>query len=82
MTWWDQRETHLVLQSGREGLGEWFTHTRRIADDYDRAVGGERPRRIVGLWFISVGAFGGELADATFANVTVRSGGRTVSVFD
>ncbi|HVS66078.1 MAG TPA: hypothetical protein VMT85_21545, partial [Thermoanaerobaculia bacterium] len=46
----------------------------------DRAVGGRRPQRIVGVWLISVGAFGGELADATFADVTVRSGGSAVEV--
>jgi len=82
LRWWDERETHIVLQSGNQGLGEWFTHTRKIAEDYDKAVGGRRPQRIMGVWLISVGAFGGELADATFADVTVRSGGRAVEVFD
>ncbi len=82
LPWWDQRETHIVIESGERGLGEWARHTRRIAADYDRAVGGTRPRRIVGVWFISVGAFGGQKADATFANVTLRSGSRTIELFE
>ncbi len=81
LRWWDERETHIVLQSGTEGLGRWYNHSRPIAEDYDDAVGGERPKRIVGLWFISVGAFGGGLADATFADVTVRSGDREIRIF-
>ena len=82
LNWWDERETHIVLESGRDGLGAWSSHTRNIAADYDRAVSGERPTRIVGVWFISVGAFGNTLADATFADVTIETDGRTVEVFE
>lgn len=82
LRWWDQRETHIVLQSGSQGLGDWHTHTRRIAADYDLAVGGVRPKRIVGVWFISVGAFGDRLADTHFANVTVQSAGMGVDLFN
>ncbi len=82
LPWWDQRETHIVLQSGAEGLGEWVTHTRNIARDYDRAVGGKRPERIVGVWFIANGAFGQTTPDATFANVTLLSGARQTAIFE
>jgi hypothetical protein len=81
LQWWDRRETHLVLQGGREDVGVWQSHTRRILDDYERAVGGKPPTRIVGVWFISVGVFGGTTPDTKYANVVLRSGGQTVDVF-
>jgi hypothetical protein len=84
LDWWNTRETHIVLQGGREGLGEWQRHTRNLLDDYEMAVGDRvatRPTRIVGVWFISVGAFGGTTPDTKWANVVVRSGGKSVEVF-
>ncbi|HVS15689.1 MAG TPA: DUF3047 domain-containing protein [Thermoanaerobaculia bacterium] len=82
LRWWDQRETHLVIDSGSEGLGEWRRHRRNVTADYLHAVGGELPGRVVGVWFISVGAFGGGTADATWANVVIRSHGTVTEVFD
>jgi hypothetical protein len=81
LPWWDQRETHIVLSGGRDGLGEWQQHTRRILDDYEKAVGGVPPTRIVGVWFISVGIFDGTTPDTKYANVVLRSGGQTVDIF-
>jgi hypothetical protein len=83
LEWWNTRETHLVLQGGREGLGVWQSHTRNILTDYEMAVGervATRPTRIVGVWFISVGAFGRTVPDTKYANVVVRTGGRSVEV--
>jgi hypothetical protein len=82
LDWWDQRETHIVLQGGRDGVGEWQSHTRQILADYESAVGGEPPRRIVGVWFISVGFFGGTTADTKYANVVLRSGRESLEIFD
>ena len=41
LEWWDQRETHIVLQSGSAGLGQWFSHRRPVKLDYLNAVGGK-----------------------------------------
>ncbi|HUP23191.1 MAG TPA: DUF3047 domain-containing protein [Thermoanaerobaculia bacterium] len=85
LAWWNTRETHIVLQGGRDDLGVWQRHTRNLLDDYDMAVGDRvatRPTRIVGVWFISVGAFGGTTPDTKYANVVLRSGGRSVEVFE
>ncbi|MDX1385032.1 MAG: DUF3047 domain-containing protein [Thermoanaerobaculia bacterium] len=82
LPWWDRRETHIVLQGGEEGIGEWQEHTRSLGADYDRAVGGERPARIVGVWFISVGVFGDTAADTTYSDVVLRSGDETVEIFE
>jgi hypothetical protein len=82
LPWWDQRETHVALQSGERGLGEWHSHTRPVLEDYLSAVGGEPPRRIVGVWFINSGVFGDKPGEAIFANVQIRNGNAVTSVFD
>ncbi len=82
LPWWDRRETHIVLQSGREDVGVWQSHTRKILDDYEMAVGGDPPERVVGVWFISVGVFGGTTADTKYVDVVLRSGGRELEVFE
>jgi hypothetical protein len=78
---WDTRETHFVLQSGETGLGEWTTHTRPVLADYVAAVGGEKPARIVAVWFIANSFFGKQPGEAFFANVKLRDASRTVDVF-
>jgi hypothetical protein len=78
---WDQRETHIVLQSGQQGLGEWKSHRRSILADYTEAVGGEKPARIVAVWFIANSYFGKQPGEAYFANVRLRDGDRVVEVF-
>jgi hypothetical protein len=81
LPWWDQRETHMVLQRGPEGLGAWHEHSRTIAEDYRNAVGGPLRGRIVGVWFINAGLFGGPGGEALFANVAVHDMGERVEVF-
>ncbi|MFK8043533.1 DUF3047 domain-containing protein [Congregibacter sp.] len=81
LPWWDQRETHVAVQSGEEGLGEWQSHTRSVLQDYISAVGGELPRRIVGVWIINSGVFGDKPGEAIFANITVRNGDQVTAVF-
>ena len=82
LPWWDQRETHIVLRSGEEGLGEWESHTRLVARDYIEAVGEPLPERIVGVWFI-VNEFGGDArAAAQFANVEIRASDSAIQIFD
>ncbi|MFT4825429.1 DUF3047 domain-containing protein [Congregibacter sp.] len=82
LPWWDQRETHVAVQSGEEGLGEWHSHTRSVLQDYQSAVGGELPRRIVGIWVINSGIFGDKPGEAIFANMKVRNGSQVTEVFD
>jgi hypothetical protein len=78
---WKERETHLVLQSGSEGLGDWVTHRRPVLQDYVDAVGGEPPRRIVAVWFIANSFFGRRPGEAYFANVRLLDGDSSVEVF-
>jgi hypothetical protein len=81
LPWWDSRETHFVLQSGATGLGEWSSHTRNVLADYQAAVQGDPPSRIVGVWFIGNSVFGRQRAAASFADVAVIDGDQRVNVF-
>jgi quinohemoprotein ethanol dehydrogenase len=79
---WHERETHIVLQSGKDRLGEWHSHSRPVLADYDAAVGGEPPKRIVGAWVIATAVFGRQPAEAYFANARISDGERSHAVFD
>lgn len=57
LAWWKERETHWVVRSGRRELGQWLDERRPIAADYRAAIGGELPRRIVGVWLIANSVF-------------------------
>lgn len=81
LPWWDQRETHIVLQAGQTGLGEWHRHNRPIAEDYASAVGGEMPKRITGIWFINSGVFGSPKGEARFANAKIVDGKIITPIF-
>jgi hypothetical protein len=45
---WRDRETHVVIRSGRENLGRWIAEERDLWRDYQNAIGSP-PDRIVGL---------------------------------
>jgi hypothetical protein len=70
-----------VLQSGATGLGEWSSHTRNLLADYQAAIEGEPPSRVVGVWFIGVSLFGRQRAAASFADVAIIDGDQRVNVF-
>ena len=78
---WDKVETHIVVQSGQDGLGEWHQHKRNIYTDYSTSVGGEMPKKIVGVWFIGNSIFGRRGADAEFANISVQDGNTQINIF-
>ena len=76
---WDQRETHLVVRSGPEGLGAWHAEERALRTDYARAVG-EPPARIVGVWLIAVSLFQKGSGAADFADIWLESGRERVQI--
>ncbi|HUZ91691.1 MAG TPA: DUF3047 domain-containing protein, partial [Methylocella sp.] len=57
LPWWDKRETHQVVRSDLAKLGQWLEEEQPVLDDYERAIGGEPPKRIVGIWLIAVSIF-------------------------
>lgn len=76
---WAARETHQVVRSGREGLGEWQDESRNLHEDY-RAALGEPPKKIVGVWLIAVSIFRRGEGIAEFADIAIASGGRRIRI--
>jgi Protein of unknown function (DUF3047) len=77
---WTQRETHLVVRSGAEGLGAWQSERRPVLADHAAAIGGAPPRRAVAVWLIATSVFQHGLGVAEFADIALASGGKTVEV--
>ncbi|MDR6286799.1 hypothetical protein HNR47_002820 [Methylopila jiangsuensis] len=76
---WEQRETHVVVRSGPDEIGRWVSDARSILADYRRAVGGEIPRRIVGVWIIALSPFQRRNGVASYRNIRLASSaGETV----
>jgi hypothetical protein len=70
---WNTRETHVVVRSGAERLGEWHDESRPIRADYVRAVGAP-PARVVAIWLIAVSVFQHGRARAEFSDIWLRDG--------
>lgn len=67
---WAEMETHVVLRSGSEGLGEWFEEERDLYADYVRWIG-EPPERLTGIWLIALSAFQHGEGQAEIANIRI-----------
>ena len=74
---WSGRETHMVVRSGTERLGEWVSEARRVWDDYSRAIG-TPPAAIVAIWLIAVGVFGHTAASCEISALELVTDGRTI----
>lgn len=74
---WNGRETHLVVRSGRERLGEWVSEERNLWDDYSRAIG-TPPAAIVAVWLIGVGIFTHASAYCEYAALGLVANGHTI----
>jgi hypothetical protein len=77
---WRDRETHVAVRSGTDGLGSWHTETRRVWDDVSRFTGGAPPGRIVAVWLIAVSHFSRSLARGSFAGIRLVDGDTVVQV--
>jgi len=77
---WTQRETHVVIRSGSQGLGEWFNEDRDVYQDYIDAIGGTMPGNIVKVWLIAVSLFQHKEGVCQYANISFLSDGCVVAV--
>jgi len=53
---WADKETHVVVRSGSDGLGRWLDEERDLFVDYRRIIGGPA-RRVVRVWLIANSLF-------------------------
>jgi hypothetical protein len=71
---WQGKEYHVVIRSGKEGLGEWKDERRNLFDDYKEYMG-EPPARVVRVWLIANSAFQRNKGDCKYANIILHNKG-------
>jgi hypothetical protein len=76
LPWWDKRETHWVVRSGRDDLGEWQSEKRNLRADYEQAIGGALPAKIVRVWLIANSVFQRRHGEALFAGIALSAAGK------
>jgi hypothetical protein len=77
---WTGRETHLVVRSGPQGLGEWLNERRNVYADYQKAIGGEMPAHIVRVWLIAVSLFQHSEGKCQYADIAFEANGEVWTV--
>lgn len=80
LPWWIERETHWVLRSDASDLGKWLPEDRNIKSDYERAIGGPVPERIVAVWLIAVSAFQRGEGKIDYANILLSDANQQLSL--
>ncbi len=68
---WQGIEYHVVIRSGKEGLGEWLKERRNLYEDYANYMG-DPPTRITRIWFIAVSIFQREHGDCDYADIRMH----------
>ncbi|HKY89806.1 MAG TPA: DUF3047 domain-containing protein [Nevskiaceae bacterium] len=76
LPWWDQRETHWVVRSGRADLGKWLDEKRPILADYEVAIGGTPPKKAVAVWLIANTCFQRGEGKCRYRAIAVEDGDR------
>jgi hypothetical protein len=62
-----------VVRSDLAKLGAWLEEKQPVLDDYERAIGGELPKRIVSVWLIAVSAFQRGKGICSYARIRLKS---------
>lgn len=74
LPWWDQRETHWVLRNDPNEMGQWLDEDRNVYDDYQKAISGPMPKRVVAIWLIANAAFQRGQGDCRYRGIALQSG--------
>lgn len=78
---WKDRETHIVARSGTGDLGKWLNESHNVLADYEKAIGGPAPGRIVRVWLIANSVFGRGEGHAQFGNIQLNDGPATRAIW-
>ncbi len=76
---WKDRETHVVVRSGRAGLGQWLAEERDLHADYARIIGGPA-REVVRVWLIANSLFQRGHGRCEYASIRLTNNQRTLEV--
>lgn len=76
---WKDRETHVVIRSGDEGLGQWLDESRNVHADCVE-VYGEAPKKIVRVWLIANSLLQRKPGACDYTDIRLVSEGQTIEV--
>jgi hypothetical protein len=76
---WAPRETHVVVRSGTEGLGQWCEESRDLYRDYVEILKA-KPGRIVAVWLIAVSLFQHGEGRAEIGPIHIDADGRSYDI--
>lgn len=76
---WRDREFHVAIRSGREGLGAWQSEERDVFADYSLFIG-PPPTRIARVWLIANSMFQRRTGRCTYADIRIVTHGRETRV--
>lgn len=80
LPWWDQRETHWVVRNTQSGLARWHEEQRNILEDYQQAIGGPIPERVVAVWLIANSAFQNGHGRCYYRGINLKDANGTVAI--
>jgi hypothetical protein len=76
---WENRETHVVVRTGHDGLGQWLDEQRDLYADYARYVG-EPPGAVSRLWITASTYRGRSTAWCDYGRIELSSGSTRLRV--
>jgi hypothetical protein len=76
---WKDKETHVVVRSGRAGLGQWHAEERDVHADYQRIIGGPA-REVVRVWLIANSLLQRGHGRCEYASIRLTTHERTLEV--
>ena len=76
---WEPIETHMVVRTGKDNLGNWFNESRNIYDDYKMHIGGDATK-IVSVWLIALSFFQRGTGRARYADINIQSEGKSIRI--
>ncbi len=71
---WSERETHLVVRSGQQDLGQWLSESRHVLADHQAAIGGQAPARIIKVWLIALTCMQRLEGRCVYRDITLQEG--------
>ncbi len=80
LTYWRDRETHLVIRCGTDELGRWTDEQRTISADVAAALDSPFPTRIVAIWLIANSTFQGGVGAFRLRDLRIDTGTTTIAV--
>lgn len=76
---WKGKEFHVVIRSGKQGLGAWHSERRNLYSDYQHYMG-EPPGRIVRVWLIANSLFQRNAGSCDYSDIVLHQGDDAIQI--